>query len=260
MKKSKKVIALSVVLGLLALCLAGAAAFILYRKVIQSHFISTTYINGQDVTGKSVGDTRDLLEDHYLGRSVQIMENDQAVLSSTLEGIGYTIDEDDLEDKLEEILNSQKDAWYDVLKKDRTYEVEVSYVVDEEKIQGQVTAANLTVARTASADASLQYDGTKYYIEPEVYGNEFDDASLQSAVKDAVNAYISADTQETELTIDIPEDIYKKPAILSDDASLTALLDTYNRYVNAKVTYLFGSESVVLDWQTVHTWLVDDEG
>ena len=31
---------------------------------------------------------------------------------------------------------------------------------------------------------TMKYNGTEYYIEPETYGNEFDDADLQVMVKD----------------------------------------------------------------------------
>ena len=52
--------------------------------------------------------------------------------------------------------------------------------------------------------------------------------------------------------------VYKKPQITADDEALNAELAAWNKYVQTRVTYRFGSKSEILDGEKLHTWLVSD--
>ncbi|MFR3321271.1 MAG: hypothetical protein ACLTSZ_09155 [Lachnospiraceae bacterium] len=58
---------------------------------------------------------------------------------------------------------------------------------DDATFKKAVSSANFAAKRVKSTDAEMKYNGTEYYIEPETYGNEFDDADLQVMVKDTVD-------------------------------------------------------------------------
>ena len=123
-------------------------------------------------------------------------------------------------------------------------------------------SASLPAERFPSVNAELKFDDKKseYYIEPETYGNEFEDASLQSFVKEKIDQLVSGPGPGQDLTVDFPEDLYILPKVTSDDVQLNNLANLYNQFTKAKITYLFGSEKVVVDWNTIQKWVWIENG
>ena len=51
-------------------------------------------------------------------------------------------------------------------------------------------------------------------------------------------------------------DVYKKPTVLKDDASLAEQLDKMNKYAKMSVTYQFGDSTETLNGDQIHAWLI----
>ena len=64
------------------------------------------------------------------------------------------------------------------------------------------------------------------------------------------------------MAIEIPEDIYIKPSVVSTDENLSREESIYNRYCGAEVNYQFGSQIQTLGWDTIKDWIEisGDEG
>lgn len=144
------------------------------------------------------------------------------------------------------------------LREGNSFEVEVSFDYDQNVFTSAVSADNFTVSRTVCSDATLEYDGTVYYIEEEVYGTEFDDADLQVLVKDYVDNLLAEDGPQEDFTIAVPESFYYLPAVTQDDFELNTLVDIYNSYCQTVITLTFGEEEIVLDWSTLQDWIIID--
>ncbi|MCD8103922.1 MAG: L,D-transpeptidase/peptidoglycan binding protein [Lachnospiraceae bacterium] len=248
------------ILVIICLILAGlcGGGYYLYKKVNSGLFFEETTINGYDVSGMSCREVLQVLKEDYSAPTLTITEGGEAVLTLTLEEMGYTIDEMALLVDIQSCMREQNLSLWLSLRGGNTFEVEVLFDYDESVFTSAVAAENFSVARTTSADATLEYDGTEYYIESESYGTEFDDADLQVLVKDYVDNLVAEDRPQEDFEIAVPESFYYIPAVTSEDFDLNTLKNIYNSYCKAVITLTFGEEEIVLDWSTLQDWIIID--
>lgn len=261
MKKNKKGLKIALII-LLCLLVAGFAAlgYYLYRQANSGLFFEDTKINGYDVAGKTSKEVLSMLEKSYSAPTLQLREKGEEALTLTLADMGYTIDEQELLSNIKECMTKQTTQLLFSLMDGNEYEIEVPFDFDESVFNGAVTAANLATPRTASVDASLQFKDGSYYIEPEVCGNELDDADLRVMVKDLADRMVEGDRPAEDGVLDIPESFYFPPSVYQDDAQLNTLMGIYNSYCKAKITLTFGDTKEVVDWSVVQTWLEIKDG
>lgn len=264
--KKKKVLVTLIVICLVLLAGAGIASGVyLKQQWDRTTYFENTTINGFDASEKTPAEMAAVLAEAYSRPTVSLRENGEEAMTATLEELGYTIDESALLERLEDALSQQKSSipvLIASLMDGNIFEVTVSFQYEEETFLAAVNAGALKEARVASADAELLFDEeTKtYYIKPEVNGTEFEDSSLQALVKEQVDALTQNKQPQEDLVIDIPDSIYKKPQITQDDVEMNNRCNIYNQYAKAQITYLFGDQSEVLDWNTVQTWLSITDG
>lgn len=260
MKKRKHRGVMTAVLVVVCVALVGlcAGAYYLYRQVNSGLFFDETTINGYDVSDMTCREVLQMLEEEYTSSVLTITEGDDAALTLTLEEMGYTIDEVNLLADIQSCMREQNVGLLLSLSKGNTFEVQVAFDYDEDMFRSAVSSSNFATARVLSTDATLEYDGTEYYIEPEVYGTELDDADLQVLVKDYVDNQLVTNEPMEDAEVAVPESFYYVPAITQDDLDINSLKDIYNSYCKAVITLTFGEEEIVLDWSTIQDWLIID--
>ena len=236
----------------------GGVGFYLYQRVNSGLFFEDTVINGYDVTGKTCKEVLLMLTEDYSSPTLTITEGGESVLTITLEEMGYTVDQKQLLDNIQECMRDQNLSLLLSLFEGNTFEVEVPFQFDENVFEQAVAAANFSTPRVASVDAVMEYNGTEYYIQPEVYGNEFDDAKLQELVKEQMDALTAQSRPQEDAQIEVPQDFYYLPAVTQDDHDMNILMDIYNSYCKANITLTFGEVTEVVNWDTVQQWLVID--
>lgn len=262
-KKRKKNKGLQIVLIILLCMILAAAGFIgyyLYQQANSGLFFDDTTINGYNVAGKTCKQVLLMLERDYSAPTVEVRENGETAMTLTLEEMGYTVDEMTLLASLQDCLAQQNHLLLTSLMEGSSYEVKVPFTYDEDTFNAAVLSANLAAPRTASADASMEYNGTEYYIKPEVYGNELDDADLRVMVKDMADRIVAADRPQENGSLDIPESFYYVPAVTQDDGEMNTLVGIYNSYCKAKITHTFGETKETLDWSVIQNWLEIQDG
>ena len=227
----------------------AAAGFYLYQKVNSGLFFENTRMNDYDVSGKSAKEVLLMLEKDYGAPKVEIREKGELTL--TLEELGYTIDQRKLLDNIQECLRSQNLSLFTSLSEGNNYEVEVPFQFEETAFNQAVSSKNFSVARVKSEDAALEFDGSRYYIRPEVYGNEFDDADLQVIVREDADKLTAAARPQADVEVDVPEGLYFLPAVTQDDPVMNHTMNAYNSYCGAVITHTFGKEKRVIDWDTI---------
>lgn len=237
--------------------------YFLYEKVNSGLFFENTVLNGYDVSGKTCKEVLLILEQDYSAPTLEIREQDETALTLTLEEMGYTIDQMTLLNSIENCMRQQNLSLLLSLMDGNTFEVEVPFEFDETVFHTSVSAQNLAEERVASTDAYMDFNGTEYFIEPETYGNEIDDADLQVMVKDYVDNLIEElDPQKSPVTtaqIDIPESFYFLPAVTQDDSEMNRTMNIYNSFCKAKITLDFGEDAKeVTDWSDIQNWLIID--
>lgn len=261
MKKKKKgvKIALIVMLCLIGIGI-GALGYYLYEQANSGLFFENTRINGYDMTGKTAKEAMLILERDYSAPKLELKEGSETALTLTLEQMGYTVDEMELLDELKSCMREQNVRLLFSLMGGNEFEVDIPFEFDEDTFNEAVSASNFSIPRTASADASLEFNGTEYYIEPEVYGNEMDDADLRVMVKDYADKLVEEKRPQKDGTLEIPESFYFLPAVTQDDSEMNTMMGIYNSYCKAKITLTFGEQKEIVDWKMVQTWLNIEDG
>ncbi len=233
----------------------GVLGYYLYEQANSGLFFENTKINGYDVTGKTAKEVMLILERDYSAPELTINEGGQEALTLTLEDMGYTVDEMKLLSELKSCMREQNVRLLFSLMGGNEFEVEIPFEFDEDTFNEAVSASRFLTPRKASVDASLEYNGTEYYIEPEVYGNEMDDADLRVMVKDYADKVVAADRPQKNGTLEVPESFYFLPAVTQDDGEMNTMMGIYNSYCKAKISLTFGEKKEVVDWSVVQNWL-----
>lgn len=259
MKDKKKVVFLSIFTSLIFVGLAICIFLGVYVVNGKRSFVSGMKINGLDVSKKNVNQVVEELMDTYHEKEVSFVENEEDVLTVKLSSVG-SVDQEVLTEAVQECLADQNKGIISHLVSKKNYEVEIPFTFDGELFQQTIADSNLMKERTASTDASLQYDGAVYYIEPEVYGTEFDEEKLQEFVKSELEAKLQKDSQGEKLEIILTSDLHKQPSVLQDNEELVTQMNVWNQYCQAKIEYVFGSETEVLDWNTIQGWITIENG
>ena len=255
MKKKKGLKIAVIILFCLVAVGLGALGYYLYKQANSGLFFEGTTLNGYDVTGKTCKEVLLILEKDYSAPKLELKEKGETALTLTLEEMGYTIDEMQLLDSIQSCMREQNLRLLFSLMDGNKFEVEVPFEFDEDVFHEAVSAVKFAQPRTSSVDASLEFNGTEYYIEPEVYGNELDDADLQVMVKDYVDRLTANSRPQSDASLDVPESFYFLPAITQDDGEMNTLMGIYNSYCKAKISLTFGEKKEVIDWSTVEDWL-----
>ena len=233
----------------------GVLGYYLYEQANSGLFFQETKINGYDVSDMTCKEVLLMLEKDYSSPRLDIRENGETALNLSLEEAGYTIDEMGLLSNIQDCMKEQNIRLLFSLMGGNEFEVEVPFEFDEDVFESAVTSAHFALPRTASVDATMEFDGTQYYIQPEVYGNELDDADIQVMVKDCADRLVAGDRPGEDTVVDIPESFYFLPAVTQDDSQMNTLMNIYNSYCKAKITLTFGEVKEVLDWSTIQNWL-----
>ncbi len=262
--KKRKGIFLGIGGLLLLICAAGLVFLVLqYRSDI---FLKETYINGLDVSGQTVEQAMETLRSEYDTVTIKIFEGEIQQQSGLLKNYGYNLDDQGIRALVEKTMSLQKanlGTVFQALTGRSRYQMTLPVAFDEEQFRKVVQASRLKSARIESVDAALVYDETarEYIITEEVYGNTFQDEDFQAFVKEQLDVFTSrgSEEQEGELILMIPEELYKKPQVLSDDSILNNQKNAWNKYCKAEIVYTFGEVTETLDWTTIQDFVKIDE-
>ena len=199
MKKKRTGLKIAVIVIVVLLVAGlGVVGYYLYEQANSGLFFEETTINGYDVDGKSCKEVLLTMERDFSAPKLELKEGGESALTLTLEEMGYTIDQMELLSRLQDCMRQQNARLIFSLLGGNEFEIEIPFDYDEAVFQSAVSSTKLAKPRVASADATLQFDGTEYFIEPEVYGNEMDDADLRVLVKDFVDKLTSNDRPQQD--------------------------------------------------------------
>ena len=263
--KTTKFLSITVVLlaVLLAGVLIGGGAY-LQKQSERTTYFGKTLINGRDVSDETPEEVKEDIMRTCRTRTVVINEKGEESITGNLSEFGYEVDEKTLSRALETALERQKSGFtvlISSLMNGNAFRIEIPYTYDEKTFSEIVNSGHLKEKRFPSVDSEMVYDEKKkeYSITEEVYGNELPDKKLQDLVKTELDSFIKEDISVVLAEIDIPEEFYIPPEVTHDDIELNNIVNIYNRYVKADITWLFGSYKEHIDWNTIKDWVVIDE-
>lgn len=238
----KVLLVLSIILIVLIGVYLGVAFY------FNSHFMFQTKINGVDFSLKSVSEVEKYMEKQVADYSLTLEESDgtQEIVKGTDISIEYVPG-----NEISQMAESQsKFLWVKSLWETTDIEAKIGVKYDDSKLTEVLQNLDCMdeEKQTASKSAYPAFQDTKFEIVPEVVGTEVDEEKFIAAVSKAVNGF-----QETLDLIDT--DCYILPKYVSDSPEVIKAADKMNSYIEAKITYEFGSETEVVDAAQIAKWL-----
>ena len=184
-------------------------------------------------------ETMDLLTEEIRSRHIRRLQSGQCTIQ-----LGFI---------LNDLLNNAERVG------DHCSNIAVSVIEEQEK-QALDLSNFGTEERKSSTDASIQYNEEKkeFILVKQVQGTEIDPDKLETTVDTNLNAAFDTALLGDTITIPLNKHVYISPAVTATEDmenKVTSLNSQLKKYRSTTVTYTFGSETVVLDADTISSWL-----
>ncbi len=254
--KRAAVICAAVLLAAGGLFAAGAVYYVHEGEQYKTVFFPNTYVNGIDVSNMTVDEVKELVASRIGDYTLTITGRggEREIITGDQVGYRYVFD-----GSLEKYLSGQDPMdWWNHRKKTTEYQIDTLITIDEEMLAARVEELSFLDEEkfVEPQDARLTefVPGQGVSIIPEQLGSALDCDAVREAVTEAVLAL------RTELSLE-DLDVYRKPAVTSDDPQLKAEAEAINRFLDLSVTYQFGDVTQVLDSATILSWITfGDDG
>lgn len=243
--------AVIIILGMVLFIMA--AVLIVYAQMGRKYntvFFPNTVINGIDVSGKTVEETKRLISAGVEGYVLTLVEREGKTEQITAGDIGlYTVFDGSLENFLEE---QEPNDWLKHKYKPVFYQTETMINYQEDKFNEVLEKLEcldeLQVTKPENAKLSEYVPGEGYTVIPEILGNQVKQEILAKEISAAVLS------MKENLTLE-EINCYEMPEIQKDNEELVNLAALLNKYTGVNITYQFGDRQEVLSGDTINSWL-----
>lgn len=216
----------------------------------KNRFFPNTRINGVDASGKTAAEVQSQIAAGVDGYTLTIQEKNNQ--KEIIVGADIKLNTE-FDGSLEKMIAEQNPyTWMSHMKQEE-YTIGTMVTYDDAALESQIRNLSCLDSEKAvepiDAKISDYVSGKGYSIVPEQEGTAVEEEKLTKVVTDAVENlqdYISLEDA----------DVYKKPTVLKEDASLTKQLEQMNKYAKMSVTYKFGDSTEVLSGERIHEWLI----
>lgn len=208
-------------------------------------FLSNTYINGIDVSGKNVSEACALVTESCVPQNVIIRERNGDSKEFTASDLNYTYDCFEEVSRLYKDVNHSK--WLSALFEETFLETAPPPPYDEALLRKLLARADW--GSTVTRDAALVLGDNGYYVEKEVFGDKPDrDKLIEYAVSEVMQGRYTVDAEKSGC--------YEDPKIFAAD--LEKKLEALNGKYDYSITYDFGYTTEVLTGAEIYEWLGAD--
>ena len=253
---------LKIVLGICIVAVIAAVAGLFGYTYMADHNTlgRKISVNGLDVSRLNAQEAEDKIVASFENREVTFQEDDQEVYRTTLKDLGYSLNKEDLLSKLTDI-QKQREENRKIFTKEETVDLEYQIEENEEQEKQALDLSNFgDKKRKASTDAEIRYDQDKkeFILVKQKQGTEIDEDKLQTMVETTLNAAFDTAILGDVITVPVNKHVYISPSVIATDdmeVKVTNLNDQLSKYRSTTVTYTFGSETVVLDSDTISSWV-----
>lgn len=256
-RKTKKIM---LVICIVAAMLLGIGLFLYIHMIDTQTLGRKVAVYGIDVSKLTADQAQEKIQTAFCGRQVVFKEDEEEIYRTSLGELGYTLDTETLKNALEE-LKEERQQTKELLAVFQDYEPTYQIQKDENREKAALLSGYFgKEERTASVNAKIYYSKKKkkFVLRDEIQGNEIDESALRLLVDDTLESRIESEIVGDEICIELGTAVYRQPEV-KVTTKMKKKVKKLNRqlknYRNASVTYLFGSKTVVLDSDTVTSWL-----
>ena len=255
-KKSWKAVKAAAVCGVLVIAASGAGAgyYIQRGRQYETVFFPSTVINGMDASHKTVEEVKQMISQEIDDYVLTLVKRGGETEEITKEDIGlHSV----FDGSLEQYLAAQNPMeWALRQNSSPSYEIEAMVAWDEKKLAETIDALDMfdenLVQEPENAYLSEYIPGEGFQVMEEKPGTLLDKEKVEAAVREALG------TLKPEVVLE-DLDAYKKAEITREDKELNEMADRLNRYVQLKITYVFGDQREILDGDTIVGWISTGE-
>ena len=232
------------------LLVAAGGVYAGMSQKYKTRFFPNTQINGVDASGKTAAEVQERIAEGVNGYTLTITERNNQ--TETIAGTDIKLHAE-FDGSLEKMVAAQNPfAWLWHMKQEE-YTIGTMVAYDDAALESQIRNLSCLDPEKAvepvNAKISEYVSGQGYSIEPEQEGTAVEAEKLTQAVTGAI------ENLQDHLSLE-EADVYKKPTVLKDDASLAEQLDKMNKYAKMSVTYQFGDSTETLNGDQIHAWLI----
>lgn len=210
------------------------AIYVVGVNIFKDNFMPNTFINGKDFSLTNKSKLYENYNSKYGEYKLKIVERDsEEVLYSKSFDYSDTLNKGQSVEQ-----NSLYWPAYILIKKE--YKLKNTAKYDFEKFNQVLENLKInTVLRIEPQDAKVVFEGDKFVVKPEVYGNKINSEFFAKKVLEAV--------QNRDEVLDLEkEGIYYNPKIKKDDEKLLSQLEQKNNLNKFEITYDFADRTEVL--------------
>lgn len=217
-----------------------------------NRFMANTTVNDVDVSGSSYQQASDQLKNLISNQNIVLtfIDNQQETISQG--NCGITFNESS---SLNSELKKQNSfLWFTHFFSTTNIEIDDLLNYNEDELNKTINQLEHLQSdqQVAPVDAKVEYKDNDFSIKEEEYGTLIDQDLLKKAI---LNAFSNGNTE-----VDVKkEGAYKTPDVTANDEKLQNLLTAAKKYCNASITYKTVGDDVVLDGNTLMSWLSIDE-
>lgn len=234
------------IIGFIILTVYGGMVY-----YFQSHFFFRTQLADIDVSGMTAAEAAEEIGEEVADYLFTIYDRNGEKYQIRGVDIAYSYQPTGEELKLIDEQNAY--LWPFKIMRDTFLEMEKSITYDEALLKAQIDGLaffdEAHMIMPTNAHIEMQKDG--YALVEETNGSYL----LADKVHTLIKANI--DIGETELVL--PDDVYKKPEVTSEDEVLVRCMEEVNSYFGAEITYEIGFEKEKVDRSVISSWITIDE-
>lgn len=214
-----------------------------------NHYFFQTTINGVKVSGKTVAQAEQMLQDEIQSYILTLRGRNDVTTTIAAKDISLTYVKND---ELQQILQDQMALfWIASLFDKDTREVTDCTNFDADALQKKVLHSPFFSKKNNKKPKNayvtyMEHQG--YYVVNEERGARVKKEALLQATNDAVTTL-----QET-LSLDAA-DCYQQPKYTADSSEIQALYAKVQRLTQAKIVYQFGKKTEVVDGDVIKDWI-----
>lgn len=253
---------LKIVLGICIVAAIAAVAGLFGYTYIADHNTLGRKISvcGLDVSRLDAEAAEEKILTSFENRTVSFVEDGKEIYSTTLKNLGYSLNKEELLSKLTE-LQKQREENRRIFPKEENVDLEYQIEQNEEQEKQALDLSNFgDKERKASTDAEIRYDEDKkeFTLVKQTQGTEIDADKLLTMVDTTLDAAFDTALLGDAITVPVNKHVYISPSVTATEdmkTKVTDLNDQLGKYRSTTVTYTFGNETVVLDSDTIASWL-----
>nr|WP_308742051.1 peptidoglycan binding domain-containing protein [uncultured Anaerocolumna sp.] len=228
-----------------------ALIYLLISLYFINHFFFRTVINGADVSLKAYDDIEEIFERYTHDYELMLFERNDETEKIKGADIGLRYNKKNSVSKIYSMQSSL--GWFPSLFKEQKYNVNDLFVYNTEELKSKINELEcLNKKITEPKNVGFKYSNGSYLMVKERYGNKTDKVKLVKTIKTGIL------TGVTKIDLD-EKQCYINPKYTINSQKAMETRKLLDKYVKAKITYLFGSENEVLTGNIINKWLTVDE-